>query len=120
MSQQDQLLKCESLSQRTKLVLSVVPPDLKQHEIQEENLMIIYNRCKFMIEYDFTREKLKSSIKLYKAESTSIRNMEDDYGFSELCATPVEVTTVKGGHETMLENDVLADDIMKFFNLNNS
>lgn len=76
----------------------------------------IYKRYKNLDTYQPTYKNFKSDIKVFRPVSFIVGNMEDKYGLSQFFQKPVEIRYFEGNHETILENEKLADALNAFIN----
>lgn len=70
----------------------------------------LYQRLRNAKTYD-PKYKLRSPVRLFKAETVSLVGAETDFGLSNICEHKVEVYTLSGNHATILSNPQLAQYI---------
>ncbi|EFA05201.1 fatty acid synthase [Tribolium castaneum] len=110
------LIKCSNFDERINRAVSLIPEDLaEKHKLEKQAAVTLHQRFKAVRCYTFGGEKIKSFVKLYKAEVPLVGGMDDDYKLAQLCDNKVEVMTVGGDHTTMLEQGELANDLNKIF-----
>lgn len=112
------LVKCPSFDERFKLIISLIPKDVVDvQKLDKQAAFAVYKRFKAIRNYNIDQKKIKSFVKLYKADVTLVSGLDEDYRMSEMCGGKVEVMSVKGDHHTMLEQKEIADDINAIFKM---
>lgn len=66
-----------------------------------------------MTKFEYNHAKLATPTILFKPSVTTFAEAEDDLGWSAMCESPVPVKTFDGNHVTILNNDLLAQEINK-------
>lgn len=106
------IFKCQTWEERVNMGLELV----KSSAVREANYLrivadTIYKRLKDVGTYMPSYGNLKSNIKLYKPSFSIVQDVTDDYGLSQFFEKPVEIKCFEGNHETILENEKVAEAI---------
>lgn len=117
----EKLLKCLNFDERIETALTFLPNNLPNlQKIEKQAVLTLYKRFYAIRNYEFIGKKLMSGIKLYKPlhPPVNIANIDEDYKLSDYFENKVEVMTLSGNHVSILEQEDLAKDVSKVFNLN--
>ncbi|XP_044260172.1 fatty acid synthase-like [Tribolium madens] len=113
----EKLSKCKNLDEKIVTALSLIPPESALYQkLDKENIRKLYDRCEAIANYSSTEKKLKSSVKLYRAEIPII-DIEPDYKLQNLCEEKVEIVTIQGDHSSILAQPELFQDINQLIKL---
>lgn len=73
--------------------------------------MSLYKRINAVAKYEYIHSKLVTPTTLYKPSISTYTEAEEDLGWSAMCENPVIVKCFDGNHVTILNNELLAEEI---------
>ncbi|GJQ79757.1 hypothetical protein Trydic_g23234 [Trypoxylus dichotomus] len=114
LKQQEVIAKFPTYQEKIDYLLSVSPRVETSRDHMVNMYGSIYDKLVAIKKYQLNRtikDRLDSSVTLFKATTSTVQKINADYGLSKIFRDRIDVVTIESNHVTILESDDLASGI---------
>ncbi|GJQ79756.1 hypothetical protein Trydic_g23233 [Trypoxylus dichotomus] len=114
LKQQEVIAKFPTYQEKIDYLLSISPRVETSRDHMVNMYGSIYDKLVAIKKYQLNRtvkDRLDSSVTLFKATTSTVQKINADYGLSKIFRDRIDVVTIESNHVTILESDDLASGI---------